>query len=50
MNTDVAYGGNPPHYGRPNDPMVGGRIGGVNVFGGGLALYNATARWSARWA
>ena len=21
--------------------MVGGRIGGVNVFGGGLALYNA---------
>src|SRR4029453_10402748 len=23
------------------DPMVGERIGGVNVFGGGLALYNA---------
>src|SRR6185369_7449623 len=22
------------------DPMVGGKIGGVNVFGGGLALYN----------
>ena len=22
----------------PNDPMVGERIGGVNVFGGGLAL------------
>ena len=22
--------------------MVGDRIGGVNVFGGGLALYNAT--------
>jgi uncharacterized protein GlcG (DUF336 family) len=39
--TDVAYGGNPSNYGRSNDPMVGGRIGGVNVFGGGLALYNS---------
>ena len=42
VNTDVAYGGSPTNYGRPNDPMVGGRIGGVNVFGGGLALYNST--------
>src|SRR3984893_4239912 len=25
--------------GTPNDPMVARRIGGVNVFGGGLALY-----------
>ena len=35
-------------YGQANDPMVGGRIGGVNVFGGGLALYNverAPHRW-----
>jgi uncharacterized protein GlcG (DUF336 family) len=40
VNTDVAYGGNPANSGRANDPMVGGRIGGVNVFGGGLALYN----------
>src|SRR5206468_7071073 len=38
--TDVAYGGNSTNYGQPNDPMVGGKIGGVNVFGGGLALYN----------
>jgi uncharacterized protein GlcG (DUF336 family) len=44
VNTDVAYGGNPTNYGRPNDPMVGGRIGGVNVFGGGLALYNSSDR------
>ena len=29
------------HNGQPNDGMVGGRIGGVNVFGGGLALYDA---------
>ena len=41
VNTDVAYGGNASNFGRSNDPMVGGRIGGVNVFGGGLALYNA---------
>jgi hypothetical protein len=26
-------------FGTPRDPMVGKRIGGVNVFGGGLALY-----------
>jgi uncharacterized protein GlcG (DUF336 family) len=44
VNTDVAYGGNPGNSGRPNDPMVGGRIGGVNVFGGGLALYNSGGR------
>lgn len=41
VNTDVAYRGNPADYGKANDPMVGGRIGGVNVFGGGLALYNS---------
>jgi uncharacterized protein GlcG (DUF336 family) len=41
VNTEVAYGGNPSNYGQSNDPMVGGRIGGVNVFGGGLALYNS---------
>jgi uncharacterized protein GlcG (DUF336 family) len=41
VSTDIAYSGNPANYGQPNDPMVGGRIGGVNVFGGGLGLYNA---------
>src|SRR5207245_7634454 len=35
----VAYAGRPEKYGTANDPMVGNRIGGVNVFGGGLALY-----------
>ena len=29
-----------PAYGAPGDPLVGKYIGGVNVFGGGLALYN----------
>lgn len=41
VDTAVAYGGNPADYGQANDPMIGKRIGGVNVFGGGLALYNA---------
>jgi uncharacterized protein GlcG (DUF336 family) len=41
VDTSVAYGGNPANNGQSNDPMVGGRIGGVNVFGGGLALYKA---------
>lgn len=38
----VAYGGNPAQMGTRSDPMVGRRIGGVNVFGGGLALYNSS--------
>jgi uncharacterized protein GlcG (DUF336 family) len=37
----VAYWGPAQNFGMPDDPMVGHRIGGVNVFGGGLALYNA---------
>jgi uncharacterized protein GlcG (DUF336 family) len=41
VNTEIAYRGNPAEYGQINDPMVGGRIGGINVFGGGLALYNS---------
>ena len=44
VDTNVAYGGNPANNGRSNDPMVGFRIGGVNVFGGGLALYNSDGR------
>jgi uncharacterized protein GlcG (DUF336 family) len=44
VNVDVAYGGNPANSGRSNDPMVGGRIGGINVFGGGLALYTSEGR------
>ena len=38
MDVDVAYGGSANNYGQHNDPMVGKKIGGVNVFGGGLAL------------
>ena len=41
VETLVAYQGPASNFGRSNDPMVGSRIGGVNVFGGGLALYNS---------
>lgn len=41
VETLVAYQGPASRFGRTNDPMVGFRLGGVNVFGGGLALYNA---------
>lgn len=40
VNTDVAYRGSSFAFGTASDPMEGGRIGGVNVFGGGLALYD----------
>jgi len=42
VDTDAAYDGNSANYGQTNDPMVGRKIGGINVFGGGLALYNKT--------
>jgi uncharacterized protein GlcG (DUF336 family) len=32
--------GDPSTFGTPNDPMVGKAIGGIIVFGGGLALYS----------
>jgi len=44
VDQDVAYRGSASDFGQRNDPMVGGRIGGVNVFGGGLALYDAGGR------
>ena len=40
VDTTVAYGGSSANNGQPNDHMVGRKIGGVNVFGGGLALYS----------
>ena len=42
VDTSVAYGGDAQNFGQPNDPMIGKRVGGVNVFGGGLALYNSS--------
>jgi uncharacterized protein GlcG (DUF336 family) len=39
VDATKAFGGAPVDYGTANDPLRGQRIGGVNVFGGGLALY-----------
>jgi hypothetical protein len=54
VDTEVAYanngnGGsaNAGAFGTANDPMVGQRIGGVNVFGGGLALYSGGVKVGA---
>jgi uncharacterized protein GlcG (DUF336 family) len=44
VDTGVAYGGDSSDYGQFNDPMIGKKIGGVNVFGGGLALYNSSGQ------
>jgi len=44
VNTTVAYSGASGNYGSSADPMVGQKIGGVNVFGGGLALYDKTGK------
>lgn len=40
VNTEAAYKGRFERYGTPKDPLVGHKIGGVNVFGGGVALYS----------
>ena len=39
VDAEAAYGGKAKDFGTSHDPLVGKRIGGVNVFGGGLALY-----------
>ena len=42
VSTSAAYSsGGSDRYGQTTDPMTGTKIGGVNVFGGGLALYGA---------
>jgi len=38
--TGAAYAGPSANYGTTQDPLAGQKIGGVNVFGGGLALYS----------
>ncbi len=44
VNALVAYRGNSMNYGQMWDPLKGTKIGGVNVFGGGLALYNGDGK------
>jgi uncharacterized protein GlcG (DUF336 family) len=43
VDTAVAYQGPSTSFGTASDPMVGQKIGGVNVFGGGFALYATKA-------
>lgn len=42
IDPDAAYQGPKRLYGTSQDPIVGQKIGGVIVFGGGLALYAST--------
>lgn len=44
VNTATAYKGPSANYGQANDPLVGEKVGGVNVFGGGLPLYNTAKK------
>lgn len=41
VDTGAGYKGPSSQYGTANDPLVGDKVGGVNVFGGGLGLYAA---------
>ena len=38
VDPQIAYDGNAALFGTAHDPMVGNRVGGINVFGGGLVL------------
>lgn len=41
VDPSVAYGGRPSNFGTEADPMRCEIMGGINVFGGGIALYNS---------
>jgi uncharacterized protein GlcG (DUF336 family) len=43
-NPNAAFTGTPESFGQPNDPMLGKPIGGIIVFGGGLALYSGKGK------
>src|SRR5256885_13236921 len=40
----TAFAGDPQKFGQSDDPLVGKPIGGVIVFGGGLALYDKSGK------
>ncbi len=44
VDAEAAYKGPANQFGKPQDPLVGDRAGGVNVFGGGLGLFAAGGR------
>lgn len=41
VDATAAYDGLAAFFGTAHDPLVGKRIGGINVFGGGLTLYRS---------
>jgi Haem-degrading len=41
VDPTIAYSGSAQAFGTPFDPLVGQRVGGVNVFGGGLVLMSS---------
>ncbi|HWP00858.1 MAG TPA: heme-binding protein [Methylococcus sp.] len=47
VDAGKAYAGNPNTYGTKNDPLKNKRIGGINVFGGGLPLYSGLQKIGA---
>ena len=40
VDTAIAYKGDSATYGTSSDPMVGAKVGGTIIFGGGLPLYD----------
>ncbi len=42
VDVSIAYDGPAAAWGTNSDPLVGKRIGGINVFGGGLGLYDGS--------
>ena len=47
VDASRAYLGDPALYGTASDPLINKRIGGVNVFGGGLPLYKGLKKIGA---
>ena len=44
VDTTVSYAGDPALFGTATDPLIGKKIGGTIVFGGGLPLYDAAGK------
>jgi uncharacterized protein GlcG (DUF336 family) len=44
VETATAYKGPSSSFGTSTDPLVGSKVGGVNVFGGGLGLYGSSQK------
>ncbi len=47
VDAGKAYDGKPKDWATKKDPMVGERVGGLNLFGGGVALYKSNGKIGA---